>query len=669
MAGPPSTLITDLSRRVDQMARELASLRRPRAPLPEQFRLARVIGEETTSYTPAVTGTASKVRYWNVIPLDVVADAELRPTVNELTDNASRWTVRAIRSMDLAANDLVAIHQASDGGWWVLASPFAVARESDSHFLYGCDTSICLDEDSFFVADIECGACEKTPDFWVIESSHSIGRDDLGRFTSTSLNPCCLEQLYNPEEDEDWPVPPLPDGTPSRRQLLKRLEGDDCTWISRWMDCPEIDGTACGNVVYTWNEGTTTTTLNCTYQWSVRAVPCEDRSHTWVWDDVGGGAYVWTLLSSYCEGCGDVESPTFPSGPGSFPGQTTTTPCVPVDAYEWYLVSTPAVGCPTGSTCTGPGADPDGGSLGPPALPALPENSPQYFYCSVEVDVPGGGSWSAGTCACGSATAPDRDGAYDGETVVVPCSTGLDGYPAQYRWELTVDGEGSQLDLIRSDGIIVLGYRVHPGRAWCCLCTNSMLLASCGPFWAPACQPLTQLCLTPINPYSCAQQCTPETVEIEFECVDADDASWLYFPCPFSPEDPQPFLDMRPMLVSWLNDVWVLEPYLPSEDHPGCSYIYERVEPIPGLPFNPDFSCFWSESSLRIAIFVQLGATSTTMQVYAGRTGVSTYLLAEYYGTHEEGEGECTERTMTLVGETNPRGFPETITIPAPEVP
>ena len=508
MAGPPSTLITDLSRRVDQMARELASLRRARGPLPEQFRLARVVASVIPEeYDPVVSGLAEKVRYWTVIPLDILADINLRPTVNELTNDAGKWTVRAAAALTFDAYDLVAIHQATDGAWWIVSTLYASASDggapNDTTLINGCDINDCLTAGETWTDAISGDEdCEAVP--------HQLEFGGGLNLLSGAPRGCCEGRIWN--EVDFPPESAIIRGGP---MVLTRTSGKQ--WVGPWFECPDLlnQATDCGPARWRWTVGSTT--LNCTYRWESQAVTCTGTNN-WVWDEVSPGVTDWTYIGNSCDCDGSgVEPPARPSGTGPYNGYLLAVPCYSTSDWEWVRSSAPADGCPDGATCSGPDADPDGGSLGPPSSPPTGSGQSQTFECAISV--PAEGAWVLETdCLCGTAVAPTEPGLYDGQLMTTECLSPTDGggYSDELtvRWRLNADLDTPKLELVDADGTVYFVYVLAPPRPFCCLCANPFVFAGCGPLYR--CPPYGAICVRPHVPNRCrvAPGCDATRVEI-----------------------------------------------------------------------------------------------------------------------------------------------------------
>lgn len=508
MAGPPSTLITDLSRRVDQMARELASLRRARGPLPEQFRLARVVASVIPEeYDPVVSGLAEKVRYWTVIPLDILADADLRPTVNELTNDAGKWTVRAAAALTFDAYDIVAIHQATDGAWWIVSTLYASASDggapNDTTLINGCDINDCLTAGETWTDAISGDEdCEAVP--------HQLEFGGGLNLLSGAPRGCCEGRIWNQVD-----FPPESAVIRGGPMVLTRTTGKQ--WVGEWFECADLlnQATDCGPARWRWTVGSTT--LNCTYRWESQAVTCSGTNN-WVWDEVSPGVSDWTYIGNSCDCDGSgVEPPARPSGTGPYNGYLLAVPCYSTSDWEWVLASSPADGCPDGATCTGPDADPDGGSLGPPSSPPTGSGQSQTYYCAISV--PAEGAWVLETdCLCGTAVAPTEPGLYDGQLMTTECLSPTDGggYSEELtvRWRLNADLPTPKLELVDAAGVVYFVYVLAPPRPFCCLCANPFVFAGCGPLYR--CPPYGAICVRPHVPNRCrvAPGCDATRVEI-----------------------------------------------------------------------------------------------------------------------------------------------------------
>lgn len=202
--------------------------------------------------------------------------------------------------------------------------------------------------------------------------------------------------------------------------VLTRTTG--CVWESEPFACAD-DGSSCGTSRWRWDlTSGGQSPANCgKVQWATR-IKFRDPD-TGVAPDCGYTDFVWngTSWDGYA-GTGNCASdPCAPALPPTAPG-TTIGGLVRVYCYQWeWYVNWSDCKC--------------GGSIGdPPSTPAT-VGATVTVDCQPPVEAGctcggGSGGWVlvSSSCSCGSATPPDYDGLFDGQTVTVRCGTVGAGY-------------------------------------------------------------------------------------------------------------------------------------------------------------------------------------------------------------------------------------------------
>lgn len=365
-------------------------------------------------------------------------------------------------------------------------------RDATGTTVNGCNVDHCVPEGSYVVSDIACGGCAQTPNSYTLETPVV---NQLSRFAT---HPCCEENLYTPPQTALELNPITGETVYARtRHRLERI-GSTCVYASDWFQCPEmLSARVCGSALWEWATGFRE--VDCSVTWTAVETTCTGCFHTWFWDD-SGGAGVWNYGSQTGDCPSGVSSPSAPPPRGPGDPTVVNTPCTPVSpVYDW--VCSDDFRQPECAECGAQGGCHEEGFVsGPPTTPPASLSDTVTRTCTIMVEDPEASQWVQITsCRCGTTSPPSTPGTSEGERRMTPCliNGASDGYPVDFRWRLTIGvGDATKLELVDSNGEVYLTYQTHAGRPWCCLCTNPMQLATCGPFWT-GCNPLGSVCLIP----------------------------------------------------------------------------------------------------------------------------------------------------------------------------
>lgn len=305
---------------------------------------------------------------------------------------------------------------------------------------FNCPPWDCADDTVTF-ADVACGPCTKTPDFFVFD------------FPATCT--CC-------------------DGRVGGPVILERTESS-CIWESPTFTCSTTGG-SCGTARWKWNKyGSAADPANCgQVRYATRIVdydpltPCGYALYQW--DEETQDWYTTGVNGGNCAmpPCTPATKPPFD---GLYDGQLIERHCY---EYEWYLAE---------DNCNCGGGIPD-----PPSRPAT-ENDEEWIACTSLlaggcICGEGTGDWEmiASLCTCGSPAKPKYEGDHDGQTVDAPCSGDGSGYDGTAKWRLTIDST-PRVQLIAPDDSVIIRYDVKTGRTMCCECATVFdFTGPCGPF-------------------------------------------------------------------------------------------------------------------------------------------------------------------------------------------
>lgn len=405
---------------------------------------------------------------------------------------------------------------------WVFLGPAATALteggNTNTTLINGCDVSDCLPEGSPFAVKLRADdKCLEVPKEW-----------ELGGVIGARGN-CCEGRIWF--DYQRW----LEESGPGNTYfpiILRHLEKK--RWQSDWIRCNDLlkqrdPSAGCGTATWEWMAEPGT--ISCTYRWIAVAVECVG-THNWVWYETGPGVGAWSYSGNSCEStCGDLMPPVEPSFAGYFDGYSTTLPCIPAIPWRWELEASPDPRCPSGGTCEGTDADPEGAPLGPPETPPTSGSDTQTFNCSVTVA--GAPSWvMVSGCRCGTAVAPTSPGTTLGERVTTLCTNDIDadhdGYPDNstdllVRWVMDANGDVAWLRLMDAAGKVYMSYSIPSPRSFCCLCANSFVFDGCGPYYR--CPPAGAICVRPHTPAQCniGVNCDSTLAEVEITAPEAID--------------------------------------------------------------------------------------------------------------------------------------------------
>jgi hypothetical protein len=533
----------------------------------------------------------------------------------------------------------------------------------------GCEFTNCLPESSAWLKDVSCGGCTKLPRFLQLNFPGMTNRGDCGLYKKVAIpSPFSAIEGYF----EDWLL---------EMQTSDGYETGDgsCTYLSPIIPCNNRIRGNCGSVTYTWNAGYRT--VDCAVTWRWLPNPCASDldicKHEWLWvymgpgAGMGGGDYGWQYQGQHGDCVGGVTSPSPPAGTpfelGT--GSTVFTNCTPVVSHAW-------VADPRPSECGGAPAglcgDGGGGTLEPPAsAPGSGDPTVVIRPCTITVEDEEASGWvQTGSCGCGTAAPPDRDGEFHGEVVVVNCEQPGDpeaAVAAEYRWRLVVNGNDSTLTL-EENGIVVWTWKLMPPRGWCCLCANTMVSVSCGPF-RNGFFPPGIACLIPVRVNFCPVADLGDEVEVDiggFITTEEDgplgeiNGVWGMSPAApggFEPDGITPVYfpnEEDPLRRIWRTSMFAT-PYLTCPSTPLCEFhspivvrTVDDVEWAVGVSLCADMG----EGGFSLALYIHI-ATVTSLEASG---------IAGYYAYAASGL-DLSAAEWTLTGSGLPAGAPATLTV------